>query len=369
MWRWSRRPGTTGIDARATIEQVKKDPTMNTVTAPPAKPSSRWIKQVLSDRIVWIGLAVWVLFSAAIPYLAQGAIPFDQPMLATQPYRVRVMIEIFGPIAAFIFIAVAYALTRRRFVDIAACAPERSLALAETLGLLAYGALVLIGGVFVGSLAGTHRLGLHLAGSMFGMTDSVTPGEVWAWTLYNFAFYAAVPYLFFRRRGYSREQLCLKSNNPINDTIVILVILALGLVFDLPGNAIWKLSGSQFAAGATLAFVFSFLGTGLPVMIFLTSILVPRYRKLTGSTAATVVLGGFTYAAMHLSEYWTRYDTPTHSALSVIFIVLFFGGPGMVKTYLTLRTGNAWVHLWGYHVIWPHVTGDTPLLVKIFNLR
>ena len=342
---------------------------MSTVTAPPAKPpSSSWIKRTLSDRIVWIGLAVWVVFSAAIPYLAQGAIPFDQPMLAAMPYRTRVMIEIFGPVVAFIFMGVAYALTRRRFVDITTRAPERSVALRETLGVLSYGAIVLIGGVLVGRLAGSHRIGLHLAGSMFGMTDSVSPREVWAWSLYNFAFYAAIPYLWFRRRGYSREQLCLKSSNPLNDTIVILVILAIGPIFDLPGNPIWKLSGRQFAAGAVLAFVYSFLGTGLPVMIFLTSILVPRYRKLTGSTAATVVLGGFTYAAMHLSEYWTRYDTSAHAALSVVFIVLFFGGPGMVKAYLTLRTGNAWVHFWGYHVIWPHVTGDTPLFVKIFNL-
>jgi len=342
---------------------------VSTMIAPPAKPPSNWIKRTFSHRIVWIGLVVWVVFSAAIFYLAQGAIPFDQPMMAALPYRARVGIEIFGPIVAFIFIGVAYALTRRRLVDIAVRAPEHSIALRETLGLLSYGAVVLVGGIFVGRLAGTHRIGLHLAGSMFGMTDSVTPREVWAWTLYNFAFYAAIPYLWFRRRGYSRAQLCLRSNNPLNDTMVILVILGLGLVVDLPGNAIWKLSGSQFAAGASLTFIFSFLGTGLPVMIFLTSILVPRYLKLTGSTAATVVLGGFTYAAMHLSEYWTRYDTSARGALSVIFIVLFFGGPGMVKSYLTVRTGNAWVHLWGYHVIWPHVTGDTPLFVKIFNLR
>lgn len=60
-------------------------------------------------------------------------------------------------------------------------------------------------------------------------------------------------------------------------------------------------------------------------MIFLTAILVPRYKKLTNSTAATVVLSGFTYASLHLTEYWTRYDTPAHALLSIIFIVLLFG--------------------------------------------
>src|ERR1700690_4340143 len=126
---------------------------MRTAFVPPAKPPSGWIKRTLSDRIVWTGLAVWVVFSAAIPYLAQGAVPFDQPMVSALPYGVRVMIEVLGPIVAFVFIGVAFALTRRRFVDIAARAPERSVALTETLGLLAYGAAVLVGGVFVGRLA------------------------------------------------------------------------------------------------------------------------------------------------------------------------------------------------------------------------
>ncbi len=146
---------------------------MSTTIAPPAKPSSNWIKPALSHRIVWIGLAVWIIFSAAIPLLAQGIIPFDQPMLAALPYRVRVIIEIVSPVFAFIFIGATYALTRRRFLDVAARAPERSVALRETLALLAYGAVVLIGGVFIGSLAGTHRIGLHLAGSMFGMTEGI----------------------------------------------------------------------------------------------------------------------------------------------------------------------------------------------------
>jgi hypothetical protein len=331
-------------------------------------PPGNWLARILRDRTVQIGLAVWIGFAAAIPFLANGTIPFDQPMLAAMSYRTRVGIEIMGPVIAFIFMAITRALTRHRFVDLAARAPERAVALRETAGLLLYGAAVLIAGQFVGRLVGTHGIGLHLAGSMFGLTDTVTPREAYVWALYNFVFYAALPYWFFRRRGYSREALCLKSSNPRNDALVILVILALGLIADLPASVLWRLSSHQLALGAPLAFVISLFGTGLPIMIFLTSILVPRYQKLTGSTAATVVLGGFTYASLHLAEYWTRYDTPAHAALSVIFIVLFFGGPGLVKSYLTLRTGNAWVHLWGYHAIWPHVTGDTSIFVKIFGI-
>jgi hypothetical protein len=41
--------------------------------------------------------------------------------------------------------------------------------------------------------------------------------------------------------------------------------------------------------------------------------------KLTSSTAATVVRSGFTYAGLHLSEYWTRHDTAARGALPFIF--------------------------------------------------
>lgn len=46
---------------------------------------------------------------------------------------------------------------------------------------------------------------------------------------------------------------------------------------------------------------------------------------------------------------------------------LFFG-PGMMKSVLTLRTGNAWVHALSYHAVAPHVIVDTPLVVRIFAI-
>jgi len=339
------------------------------MSAPLPPHKSGWLITALRNRIVQLGIVVWILFAAAIPFLARGAVPFDQPGLAAMPYRTRVGFFVVGPLFAFIFIAVTYVVTRRRTVNIGERSPERAIALRETFGLLVYGAVVLLVAQPVGHIIGTHGIGLHLTGSMFGTSDTVTPREAWSWSLYNFVFYAALPYLFFRKRGYSREQLCLTSNNVANDSLLITLVLGLGLAGDLPGSPLWRLNPHQLAAGAGLAFVLSFFGTAVPIMIFLTSILVPRYYKLTGSAAATCVLSGFTYASLHLTEHWTRYDTPAHGALSVIFIFLLFGGPGMVKGYMTLRTGNAWVHLWGFHVFWPHVSGDTPLFVRIFGIQ
>ena len=72
---------------------------------------------------------------------------------------------------------------------------------------------------------------------------------------------------------------------------------------------------------------------------------------------------------IHFFESWTAYDSLTNGVLSVIFLMFQYFGPRIIKSVLTLRTGNAWVHVWAYHAIAPHVTVDTPNLVNVFGLR
>ena len=50
------------------------------------------------------------------------------------------------------------------------------------------------------------------------------------------------------------------------------------------------------------------------------------------------------------------------------FLLLTYTGPGMIKTLLTLRTGNAWVHVWAYHAL-AHTLVDTPHLVEALHIR
>jgi hypothetical protein len=67
---------------------------------------------------------------------------------------------------------------------------------------------------------------------------------------------------------------------------------------------------------------------------------------LIGYATTTVILGGLTYALLHLFDDLMVFKTPGDAALSLIFLLLLYGAPGMFKSLLTLRTGNAWVHVW-----------------------
>jgi hypothetical protein len=200
---------------------------------------------------------------------------------------------------------------------------------------------------------------------------SVPPsvGELWTWAIYNFVVFAVVPFFWFRRR-YSATQLSLRSTNRANDLLVIVVVMAIESLVELgafPG--IFQLSIHQLLTAAPLAFGVFMIGTVLPTMVLIYAILIPRYLKLTGSFASTVLLGGVTYAAMHVVEGWSVFTTPREIALSLIVVVLQYFGPGMMKTVITLRTGNAWVHAIAYHSIAPHMLVDAPLMVKVFGLR
>jgi hypothetical protein len=175
--------------------------------------------------------------------------------------------------------------------------------------------------------------------------------------------------VWFRRR-YSATQLNLRSTDRTNDLLVIVVVGLIEVVVEVvtfPG--VFKMSLRTFLVAAPLTLGVFTIGTVLPTMVLIYAILVPRYLKLTGSSVTTVMLGGLTYAAMHFVEGWSVFTTSRNVALSLIFVVLGYFGPGMIKTFLTLRTGNARVHAIGYHAIAPHVMVDAPLMAKVFGLR
>jgi hypothetical protein len=318
---------------------------------------------------VQLAAVLWLIANIAVVALADGALPFDRPALAAMSFGQQVALPTLGLVEVFLLMAVVFALTRWRVIpDLAARAPPRTHALRETIGLLCYAGLGQVGGWIVGPALGYRSFSFHLAGTLVGCTTPPEVGEVWTWAIYNFVVFAALPFAWFRRR-YSTTDLNLRSTDRMNDLLVILVVAAIeGAVelVTLPG--FFQMSGRQIVLVAPLSLFVFIIGTVLPTMVLIYAILVPRYLKLTGSFATTVLLGGVTYAAMHIVEGWSVFNTPRNVALSLIFVGLQYFGPGMIKTVITLRTGNAWVHAIGYHAVAPHVLVDAPMIGRVFGI-
>jgi hypothetical protein len=62
------------------------------------------------------------------------------------------------------------------------------------------------------------------------------------------------------------------------------------------------------------------------------------------------------------------FATPQDTLLSLISVPLTYFGPGVFESFVTLGTGNDWVHALGYHAITPRVLVDTPLIVKALGI-
>jgi hypothetical protein len=308
---------------------------------------------------------VWVLVTA------DAALPFDWPALGGRSVAGRLIDVNLAMLEVLLVMGVVVALTRTRAApDLVGRAPGRQVAQRETLLLLGYGVTALGAGFLLARSFGWHPFGLHLAGTLYGTHEHVVPAEAIVWAAYNLLVYAVLPLLFFRRR-YSAEELNLRSADRRRDSVVIVAVLAIESLFQLLvlRPELFDLTGRQLLYGATVTFVLYLAGAVLPAMVFVYAILVPRYLRLTGSTAATVVLGGLTYTLLHVWDAWAVFTSPRNAVLSVVFLAFTYFGPGMIKTLLTVRTGNAWVHVWAYHAFAPHTLHETTHVVEVFRIR
>lgn len=336
------------------------------------RPLAAWLAAMTRDRGVWLGVGGWVAVNVGLVVMAGGHLPFHSSSLARPPTVAAVLKADAMFAEVLVLMMVAYLLTRRREVpDLARRAPADALAKKETVAVLAYGVVAMMGGFLLGRALGWHAFSFHLDGMVIRTGQPVTPAEALCWAGYNFIAFAVVPFVVFRRR-YSARQLSLRSSDLRADLLLILVILTLesAVQLSVATSSILDLAPRQILLGAPLTFVLSFAGTVLPTMVFIYCILTPRYLKLTGgSIPTTVILGGLTYALLHTFDGWTDFTTPTDALLSTLYVLLFYTAPGMFKTFLTLRTGNAWVHVWAYHAIAPHTLIDTPMVAKVFSVR
>lgn len=224
-------------------------------------------------------------------------------------------------------------------------------------------------GFAVGKLLGWHPISFHLAGSMYGTEQAVQWPEIFGWMGYNFLMYVLVPVLYFwRLKRYSLKQLNIISNRNIGrDISVILIVLMIEIAIQLGGvsNQILHLPWQQGLQAGLIAFAVNLIGTALPTAIFIYALMFSRFVAVFKNPVVVIVLGGLTYMTVHFFDYWMVFGSVGAFAASFGALFLQYFMPGVIKSVLTYRTGNPWVHLWAYHAIAPHVVLDTPHFVDM----
>jgi hypothetical protein len=314
----------------------------------------------------------WLVISAVALWLGGDRLPFDRPSVAGRTTSAQVLDGWLNLLAAALLVAIALWMTRNRPApDLAARAPDRRGAARELGLLLGYVLVVTAVGWVLGHAIGDHPFGLHLPGSLYGIGNPPTGGWIAAWCAFNLVAYAVVPYAVFRARGYDHVQLGLRSTDRGADLRLILVVLVVESVLELStlGGPLFALPAADAARAIPLSFAVNLVGTVLPIAILIYGIMLPRFMRLTGSVPATAILGGLAYAVIHVFDGWALYTDLRTGVLTACFLVLQYFGPGLIKAVLTQRTGNTWVHVWGYHAIAPHATVDAPTVAHLVHGR
>src|SRR6202167_1949587 len=244
------------------------------------------------QRALYVAILVWLLLSGAGFVFSRHTPRYRGLVVGSSKYLVLVVL-MFGLVALLTL--------KRPVIDLGQRAPEGHIARRETLAIWAYAAVVMVAGRLIGQHLYGEGIALHLNGSLVGASRVQSPIEVYTWAAYNGILLALIPYVVFRMRGYSNQQLSLRSANLKSDLLVIMVVLAFSVAMDMRGSNIFQLTRHQQFVGGLMSFWLHLFGTDLPIMVVIYSILMPRYFKLFSPMTA-YLLGAVRYPTIHIFE-------------------------------------------------------------------
>jgi hypothetical protein len=210
------------------------------------------------------------------------------------------------------------------------------------------------------------KTGLHFPGpNVYQQTDH-RQGEVITWMLLNGLFYVALPICWLNRVGFRLKNLL--SPWPWRRNLwIIAAYWALDFFGPIMGGVdFFSLSTAEYAVGVPASVVANTVGAGLPVLLLMHVMLIPRLMLLFDSKLAVIAIAGFFYAIFSLFDPGVDYGSVEMGALSITYIIMTQVLVGMGKATFTVVTGNPWIHFITLHVLSARIPFDTEMYAEIF---
>lgn len=209
-------------------------------------------------------------------------------------------------------------------------------------------------------------------------TASHDQADVWAWAGANTLFYVAAPVAWLcLGTSFSAFKL-LSSLKWRRDLWILLVYWAIDffgpIIFEADDDFL-GLSAMQYCLGIPLGLVLNTFGAGLPVVVMMHIVFLPRVAVLCPvdtwvltNKMTTIALGGIFYAVFSLFDQGVGYGSAGESFMSVTYIVMTQTLVGMGKATFTVVTGNPFIHFVTLHVVSARVPMDTKMYSTIFGV-
>ena len=210
-------------------------------------------------------------------------------------------------------------------------------------------------------------VGLHFPGPHVYESGSFAYQHVVGWTLVNTSVYVAVPLLWLRGRGLNLVEF-MRALQWRRNIWILIAFWALDFFGPIIGGVpFFSLTAEQYLVGIPTSILVNTFGAGLPVVILMHVVVIPRLMVVYESKLVVISIAGLFYAIFSLFDPGVDYSTLNMAALSVTYIVMTQMLVGMGKATFTVVTANPFIHFVTLHVLSARVPFDTAMYAEIFK--
>ena len=210
-------------------------------------------------------------------------------------------------------------------------------------------------------------VGLHFPGPHVYESGSFAYQHVVVWTLVNTVVYVLVPLLWLRGQGLNLVEF-MRALQWRRNIWILIAFWALDFFGPIIGGVpFFSLTAEQYLVGIPTSILVNTFGAGLPVVILMHVVVIPRLMLICESKLVVISIAGLFYAIFSLFDPGVDYSTLNMATLSVTYIVMTQMLVGMGKATFTVVTANPFIHFVTLHVLSARVPFDTAMYAEIFK--
>lgn len=191
--------------------------------------------------------------------------------------------------------------------------------------------------------------------------------HVLVWALVNTLVYVLVPLLWLRGQGLNLMEF-MRALQWRRNIWILIAFWALDFFGPIIGGVpFFSLTAEQYLVGIPTSILVNTFGAGLPVVILMHVVVIPRLMLIYESKLVVISIAGLFYAIFSLFDPGVDYSTLNMATLSVTYIVMTQMLVGMGKATFTVVTANPFIHFATLHVLSARVPFDTAMYAEIFK--
>ena len=211
------------------------------------------------------------------------------------------------------------------------------------------------------------EVGLHFPGPHVYEAGRFDLQTVLLWALVNSVVYVVIPLVWLCRSGLDLSKF-VQTLQWRRNIWILIAFWALDFFGPIIGGIdFFSLTTEQYVVGVPLSILVNTFGAGLPVVILMHVVLIPRLMLIYDSKLSVIAMAGLFYAVFSLFDPGVDYSSLNMTILSVSYIVMTQVLVGMGKATFTVVTANPFIHFATLHVLSARVPFYTAMYAEIFK--